>query len=249
MLRILSILAPVLTMAALALTAPSEARAASTDTLPAKDGDITVGLVGHGSLWLGYKGLVIQIDPYSKAGDYSQLPKADLVLITHEHRDHLDKDALALAAKPDAMVIANTASAAQVPGAKAMANGEIITFQDVTIKAVPAYNVVHKRPEGQPFHPKGDGNGYLITLGGKTLYVAGDTEDIPEMTALHGRVDAAFLPVNLPYTMTPDMLVHAAKMVSPRILYPYHTGDTDIAALGKALEGVHGVEVRIKPMK
>lgn len=224
------------------------ASAVTTDRMATSDGELVIGFVGHGSVFFEYKGKVIQVDPWSKVGDYAALPKADLVLITHEHRDHLDPEALALTAKPGAPVVANANAGAQVKGAKVVKNGDKFTEQGFAIEAVPAYNRVHKRPEGEFYHPKGVGNGYVITFGDKKVYVAGDTEDIPEMAALAG-VDVAFIPVNLPYTMTPEMAVEAAKLLKPGILYPYHTGETDMAKLEAMLKAVPGVDVRIRPMR
>jgi len=117
----------------------------------------------------------------------------------------------------------------------------------LAIKAVPAYNLVHKRDTGQPYHPKGDGNGYLITFGDKNVYVAGDSENIPEMKALKG-IDIAFLPMNLPFTMTPEMVADAVLAFKPKILYPYHFGETDTPKLLALLKD-SGIEVRIRKMK
>lgn len=233
---------------ALAALGPGMAGAVVTDRIATSGGDLVIGLVGHGSVYFEYQGKVIQVDPWSKAGDYAALPKADLVLITHEHQDHLDKAALALTAKPGAPVVANANAGTQVPGSKVVKNGDTFTELGLTIAAVPAYNQVHKRPSGEFFHPKGVGNGYVIAFGDKKVYVAGDTEDIPEMAALAG-VDVAFIPVNLPYTMTPEMAVNAARLLKPGILYPYHTGDTDMAGLEGMLKTVPGVDVRIRPMR
>jgi len=225
------------------------ARAATTDTLKTSEGPLTIGLIGHGSLYFEWSGAVIQVDPYSKAGDYGALPKADMVLITHEHQDHLDPEALVQTLKPGAHVIANTAAAARTPQAALLKNGETLTLPGIAILAVPAYNMTHKRPDGEFYHPKGVGNGYVLTFGDKRVYVAGDTEDIPEMAALAG-VDVAFIPVNLPYTMTPEMAAHAAQLLKAKILYPYHTGDTDMAKLNALLKKeAPGTDIRIRPMR
>jgi L-ascorbate metabolism protein UlaG (beta-lactamase superfamily) len=116
------------------------------------------------------------------------------------------------------------------------------------VTAVPAYNLVNKRENGQPFHPRGEGNGYVITIAGLKIYVAGDTENTPEMKKMAG-IDVAFLPMNLPYTMTPAMVADAAQAFRPRILYPYHFGETDTALLLDLMKGVKGVEVRMRAMK
>ena len=128
-----------------------------------------------------------------------------------------------------------------------MKNGDIRIVKGLTIEAVPAYNLVHKRDNGQPFHPKGQGNGYVITFGDKRVYIAGDTENTPEMKALEA-IDCAFLPMNLPYTMTPEMVADAAKAFKPKILYPYHYGKTDPAELVDLLKDEKDIEVRIRKM-
>jgi L-ascorbate metabolism protein UlaG (beta-lactamase superfamily) len=129
-----------------------------------------------------------------------------------------------------------------------MQNGDVRTVGGVTIEAVPAYNLVHMRDSGEPFHPKGNGNGYLVTFGDKRVYIAGDTENIPEMKALKN-TDIAFLPMNLPYTMTPEMVADAARMFRPRVLYPYHTGETEVAKLAALMKDQKDTEVRIRNMK
>jgi L-ascorbate metabolism protein UlaG (beta-lactamase superfamily) len=129
-----------------------------------------------------------------------------------------------------------------------MNNGETQTIDGVKIEAVPAYNIVHKRENGEPYHPKGLGNGYVLTFGDKRLYIAGDTEDIPEMKSLQA-IDCAFLPMNLPYTMTPEMVADAATAFRPKILYPYHYGDTDTSRIVLLLKDANGIEVRIRRMQ
>jgi L-ascorbate metabolism protein UlaG (beta-lactamase superfamily) len=128
-----------------------------------------------------------------------------------------------------------------------MHNGDKQTVAGIPVEAVAAYNLVHKRPSGDPFHPKRSGNGYIFTFGGTRLYVAGDTENTSEMKALKA-IDVAFLPMNLPYTMTPEMVADAALAFQPKILYPYHYGDTDVSKLVGLLEGEKGIEVRIRKM-
>jgi len=191
---------------------------------------------------------VIHVDPYSDVADYSTLPKADLVLLTHEHRDHLDLKALNAVRTEKTAVVLTETCAKQVQGGLVMANGDVKTVEGLKIEAVPAYNLVHKRDTGQPFHPKGVGNGYIITFGDKRVYVAGDTENTPEVKALKN-IDIAFLPMNLPYTMTPEMVADAAKAFKPKILYPYHFSETDTSKVVSLLKGTPAIEVRIRKMK
>jgi len=129
-----------------------------------------------------------------------------------------------------------------------MRNGDTKTFAGFTVEAVPAYNIVHIRSPGVPYHPKGEGNGYIINFDSRRVYIAGDTENTPEMKALKN-IDAAFLPMNLPYTMTPEMVADAAKIVRPKILYPYHYSDTDVSKLTALLKDEKGIEVRVRKMK
>jgi L-ascorbate metabolism protein UlaG (beta-lactamase superfamily) len=218
------------------------------DTFKTSAGDLKITFIGHGSLMFTFGGKIIHADPFSQVADYARLPKADLILITHEHMDHLDMKALGAVRTEKSMAVLTETCAKQVKGGIVMKNGDIKTIGGLKIEAVPAYNIVHKRPDGQPFHPKGIGNGYVITFGDKRVYVAGDTENIPEMKELKN-IDIAFLPMNLPYTMTPEMVADAAKVFKPKILYPYHFGETDTSKLVNLLKDNKEIEVRIRKMK
>jgi L-ascorbate metabolism protein UlaG (beta-lactamase superfamily) len=218
------------------------------DVIETSAGDLAITFIGHGSLMLAFDGQIIHVDPYGKLADYAALPKADLVLITHEHSDHLDLAALERIRTAQTAVVANPAAAEKGAGGLVMRNGEVRTVKGIRIEAVPAYNLVHKRDNGQPYHPKGVGNGYLLTFGDKRVYIAGDTENTPEMKALRD-IDCAFLPMNLPYTMTPEMVADAAAAFRPKILYPYHYGDTDPSRLVKLIEGEKQIEVRVRKMR
>ena len=218
------------------------------DVIKTSAGDLEITCIGHGTLMFTFGGKVIHVDPVGQYADYGKMPQADLVLITHEHRDHLDAKAVALVRKPETKIVVNQAGAAQVAGATVMKNGEVKTIAGLKIEAVPAYNLVHKRESGEPFHPKGRGNGYIITFGDQRVYVAGDTENTPEMKALKG-IDIAFLPMNLPYTMTPEMVADAARAFKPKILYPYHFGKTDTGKLVDLLEDTKEIEVRMRKME
>jgi len=218
------------------------------DTIETKTDELTVTFIGHGTLMFEYQDKIIHVDPVSREADYSKLPKADLVLITHEHGDHLDPRALGVIRKDDTKVVCTQACVEKVPGGIVMKNGDKRTVLELKIEAVPAYNIAHKRSNGQPFHPKGRGNGYVVTFGKLRVYIAGDTEDIPEMKALK-KIDVAFLPMNLPYTMTPAMAAHAARMFGPKVVYPYHYGQTDPKELVDLLKDDENIEVRIRKMK
>jgi L-ascorbate metabolism protein UlaG (beta-lactamase superfamily) len=219
-----------------------------TDIIKTSAGDLKITFLGHGTLIFNFGGKVIHVDPYSALADYNILPKADIILLTHEHRDHLDLKALNTVRTEKTVVMLTETCAKQVQGGIVMMNSDVKTAEGLKIEAVPAANIVHKRDTGQPFHPKGLGNGYIITLGDKRVYVAGDTENVPEMKGLKN-IDIAFLPMNLPYTMTPEMVAEAAKTFKPKILYPYHFGETDTSKLVSLLKGTPEIEVRIRNMK
>ena len=218
-----------------------------TDRIPTSAGPLDLTFLGHGTLMLTFKDTVLHIDPYSTVADYAALPKADLILLTHDHADHLDEKALALVRTPATDMILPPVCADRVQGGLILKNGETRTVRGITVTAVPAYNLVHHRDNGEPFHPRGVGNGYLLDFGDTRLYVAGDTENTPEMAALKD-VDIAFLPMNLPYTMTPEMVADAASLFMPKILYPYHYGDTDPSKLAPLLAG-KPIEVRVRDLR
>ena len=222
------------------------------DTIPTKKGNLLIHFLGHGTLMFEYGGHIIHIDPYSKVADYSKLPKADLILITHHHGDHLDSMALANCYKLGTSIYwtqeCKKNSKYKSAIAKILANGDRIIWKGILIETVPAYNIVNKRPNGTPFHPMGEGNGYILTLGGKKVYIAGDTENIPEMLRFRP-MDIAFLPMNLPYTMTPEMVKDAALMINPTILYPYHFGKTDTSLIVNLLKDTPSIDVRIREME
>jgi L-ascorbate metabolism protein UlaG (beta-lactamase superfamily) len=219
-----------------------------TDIIKTSAGDLRITCIGHGTLMFTFGTQIIHVDPFTKVADYEKLPKADIILITHEHFDHLDLKALELVRTEKTKVVLTEACSKQVKNGIIMKNGDVQTVNGLKIEAIPAYNLVHKRDNGQPFHPKDVGNGYIITFGDKRVYVAGDTENIPEMKSLQ-EIDCAFLPMNLPYTMTPEMVADAAEAFRPKILYPYHFGDTDTSQLLKLLQDQKEIEVRIRNMK
>ena len=162
-----------------------------TDTIKTSAGDLTITFIGRGTLIFTFAERVIHVDPWTRLADYTKLPQADLILLTHEHRDHLDLRALELVRTEKAVVVLTETCARQVKGGIVMRNGEVKTVEGLNIETVPAYNMVHMRKDGRPFHPKGVGNGYAITFGDKKIYVAGDTENTPEMNKLRD-IDIAF---------------------------------------------------------
>lgn len=199
----------------------------------------------HASIRMEYDGKEIEIDPVTKLGNrtinYAAMPKADYLFVTHEHGDHFDKAAINMLTGDKTRLVMNKRCAEMYGAGESMSNGEQIMLDDIQVEAVSAYNYSEGRTQ---FHPKGRDNGYILTIDGLRIYVAGDTEDIPEMATVKD-IDIAFLPCNQPYTMTTGQLVKAAKMVKPKVLFPYHYGQTDVSKLPDQLKG-DGIEVRIR---
>ena len=217
---------------------------APADTVQAKGGAITIQPITHAALQLKYGNQVITVDPTNMGGDYNALPKADILLVTDIHGDHLDPNTIARASKAGTTVVIPGAALAQVKDGTVIANGEKKTIKGVEIEAVPMYNLQRGPSAGQLFHTKGRGNGYIVTLGDKRIYLAGDTECTPEMKALKN-IDVAFVPMNLPYTMPPNEAADCVKAFKPTIVYPYHYMGSDLKVFADALKG-SGVEVRIR---
>jgi L-ascorbate metabolism protein UlaG (beta-lactamase superfamily) len=217
------------------------------DRIKTSTGDLVITFLGHGTLMMSIGDKVIHVDPVAQAADYAILPKADLILVTHEHSDHFDLKAINfIKAKGTACMVTGTV-AKELKDGIVLKNGEIKMVKGLKVEAVPAYNLVHMRSPGIPFHSKGTGNGYIVTFGDKRVYIAGDTENTPEMKSLK-EIDIAFLPMNLPYTMTPEMVADATKAFRPKILYPYHYGNTDTAKIIDLLKDEKDIEVRIRRM-
>lgn len=241
-LALIALLAICLTIPAMALEEYER------DVIETSAGNLEIVFIGHGTLMFELDGKVVHIDPWSRLADYSKLPKADLILLTHHHGDHLDQAALKQIREENTVVVLTEICAEKVDDGIVMNNGDKQIIMDIEIEAVPAYNLVHKRENGEFYHPKGAGNGYVLTFGDTRVYVAGDTENTPEMKALEA-VDIAFLPMNLPYTMSPEMVVDAATAFKPKVLYPYHYGDTDMSKLIDLLKDNDHTEVRIRQMQ
>ncbi|MBO7501272.1 MAG: MBL fold metallo-hydrolase [Fibrobacterales bacterium] len=242
-------MAPEKTLLAAALCAASAfAGPFAADTVVAPNGEkVVFSFVKHGTLMVEAGGKVVHVDPVAEYGartDYSALPAADLLIVTHEHPDHFDPQAIALATKKETALVANARVVSLLGKGRAMANGDEAVVAGIGLKAVPAYNVT---PGRERFHPKGRDNGFVLEFGGLRVYVSGDTEEIPAMDSL-GRIDVAFLAANQPYTMTVEQCVGAARRIRPKILYPYHFGDTDVGKIAEALKG-SGIEVRLREMR
>ncbi len=225
----------------------SNAQEFEKDIFNTSKGELAMTFIGHGTLMMEFDEQVIHIDPVGNYADYITMPKADLILITHEHGDHLDINAISKIKKENTTVILTQSCSGKYPEGEIMENGDMTSVAGLSISAVPAYNLVHKRGDGSFFHPKGRGNGYIIECGDTKVYVAGDTENIPEMKSLKD-IDIAFLPMNLPYTMTPEMVADATKAFQPKILYPYHFGSTNTNELLELLKDETSVEVRIRKL-
>jgi L-ascorbate metabolism protein UlaG (beta-lactamase superfamily) len=219
-----------------------------SDTISTSDGDLKITFIAHGTLMFEFNNLVIHVDPVSRYADYSKMPKADIILVTHHHGDHLDPVAIDHIMKKDTDLILTQACYDEIEKGIVLLNQESISVKGIDIDAVPAYNLVHKSENGVFFHPKGVGNGYVITFGDKKVYVAGDTENVPEMKKLSG-INIAFLPMNLPYTMTPEMVADAVNMINPKIFYPYHYGNTDVDKLIELLKDRDDIDIRIRKMQ
>ena len=232
--------------AATAVVATGSALDFQTDTFKTQEGKtVTITAIKHASLRIQYDGLEIQVDPvakYAPETDYSKFPKADVILVTHEHFDHFDRDTIATLRKDGTEIVANPAVQKMLGFGTILANGESrVLAKGIKLDAVPAYNTT---PGHTQFHPKGRDNGYVLTMDGLRIYIAGDTEDIPEMSALKD-IDVAFLPCNQPYTMTPEQVAKAARTIKPKVLFPYHYSQTPIKQVSDLLTG-SGIDVRIR---
>ena len=217
-----------------------------TDVFKTKSGKpVTFHALMHSCIRIEFDGKEIEIDPVAKMRDrvvdYSQMPKADYIFVTHEHGDHYDPSAIRLLSAEKTKLVMNKRCTDMFGSGLTMANGQNFLIDDIKVEAVPAYNTTEGR---QQFHPKGRDNGYILTLDGLRIYIAGDTEDIPEMADIKD-IDIAFLPCNQPYTMTPEQLIKAAKTIKPKVLFPYHYGQTDVSTIPSSLKS-EGIDVRIR---
>lgn len=222
------------------------------DVIPTNSGDIKITPILHGTLVIEYQGKTIYVDPYGGASAFDGQNTPDIVLITDIHGDHLNQETLGGLDLSKATIVAPKAVADQLDGSKSksilvMGNGQSQKVSEILVSAIPMYNL----PETDDSrHPKGRGNGYILSMGGKNIYLSGDTEDIPEMRALK-EIDVAFVCMNLPYTMDVDQAADAVSEFKPSIVYPYHYRGTDgLADVEKFKSLVNAnapeVEVRLK---
>jgi L-ascorbate metabolism protein UlaG (beta-lactamase superfamily) len=227
-------------------TAMRQSTAAQTDTFKTKSGKTVIfTAIKHASIRINFDGKEIEVDPVrglKPTTDYSIFPKADYILVTHEHFDHCDTAAIRQLEKPTTVIVTNVNSAKIIGKGKVMHNGDHMKLaDDNTIDAVPAYNTT---PGKEKYHPKGRDNGFILTLDGFRVYISGDTEDIPEMRNIKN-IDVAFLSTNQPFTMTPEQTARAAKTIKPKVLFPYHYSDTKIQKVADLLKGT-GIKVLIR---
>lgn len=228
---------------ALAATVAAQSSLPAADKLAATGGDVTIQPLNHATLQLTWNNHVILIDPTGQA-NYTGLAAPDIILVTDIHGDHLDPAAIAKVRKASTKIVAPAAAAAKLESPVVIANGETKTVDTISIEAVPMYNLTRGPAAGQLFHDKGRGNGYVITLGGKRFYIAGDTEGVPEMRALKN-IDVAFVPMNLPYTMTEAEAADAVNAFAPKVVYPYHYRGSDPAKFAAAVTKGK-IEVRLR---
>ena len=217
------------------------------DTIDTSGGKLVITFIGHASLLFTFHEKHIYVDPVLQVADFSSLPKADAILVTHEHGDHLDPAALDKLSKPETEIFLTQICYDKVKRGKVVGDLDFCVAAGVPVDVTEAYNIINLRGNGRPFHPKGEGNGYVFTFGLSKVYVAGDTELTPEMMNLKD-IEVAFLPIGLPYTMSPVMAIQAAKRMKPKVLYPYHFNNSNPEEIVRAFVG-STTEVRVRLMK
>ena len=233
-------------MAAMALMAQASSAPADINVAVEKTsaGNLTIQPINHSAIRFEFKGKQYYVDPAGEA-PWDKMPKADAILITHEHFDHLNPKVINRIKKDSTLIFANASSVKEAGFGQVIEVGQSRKVLDITVQAVPAYNLTAERLR---FHPKArKDNGYVLTFGDKRIYVAGDTEGTPEMKALKD-IDVAFLPINLPYTMPPKEAADAARAFKPKILYPYHQGQSDPNEVKRLLADEKAIEVRVLPL-
>ena len=217
------------------------------DHLATSDGDLIIHPINHATFVMGWKDKVIYVDPVGTSKRFDGLPKPDLILVTDIHGDHLSPETLEAVADAKTTIIVPSAVAEKLPEklrkqTTVLANGNTKSVAGVSIEAVPMYNLTADRLK---YHNKGRGNGYVVMVGGKRVYISGDTEDIPEMRALKN-IEVAFICMNLPYTMTEEQAASAVREFKPNVVYPYHYRGSDVEKFKKLVGEDSGVEVRLR---
>lgn len=224
--------------------AASVANAASADVFATSQGELRIVPIHHGSFRLELGTLQVYVDPY-KSELFADAPKADLILVTDIHQDHYDAAAISKVQSPATQLVAPAVVAEKAPKAEILKNGESRAVAGISLLAVPMYNLQRGPKPGAVFHEKGRGNGYVLTWGGKRIYIAGDSECTPEMRALQA-IDIAFVPMNLPYTMPPEEAAECVKAFRPKVVYPYHYRGSDLGVFKQALASTPDVDVRLR---
>lgn len=237
--RLLSSLTLILLATALFAAEPPERINAAVEK--AGQGELVLQPINHSALRFEFKGKQYYVDPAGQA-QWDRMPKADVILITHEHGDHLAPQVIGQIKTDKTLIHANESIVKKAGFGQVIEVGQTRQILDVMVEAVPAYNFTADQLK---YHPKErKDNGYILTFGGKRVYIAGDTEGTPEMKALK-EIDIAFLPINLPYTMPPSEAAEAARAFKPKVLYPYHQGKSDPQEVKKLLADEKAIEVRV----
>jgi L-ascorbate metabolism protein UlaG (beta-lactamase superfamily) len=227
--------------AAAASAGATSASPRATDHFSTANGPLEVSPLNHASVLFGWSGKSIYVDPTMVALADPSLPKADVVFITDIHPDHLDASAIARIQKDGTLVVGPQAVADAGHVDVVMKNSDARDVAGIGVEAVPMYNLVRGPAPGKLYHDKGRGNGYVLDFAGVRVYLSGDTECTPEMRGLR-QIDAAFVCMNLPYTMPPAEALQCVEAFHPKVLFPYHYRGSDLSSL-KGLAG-QGVEVR-----
>jgi L-ascorbate metabolism protein UlaG (beta-lactamase superfamily) len=225
---------------------PAPAQQLTGDEFSTDDGPLVVHPINHATFAMAWDGKTIYNDPVGGAEAFSGLARPTLILISDIHGDHLNVDTLHAVVQDDTMLVAPSAVADMLPQdlrakTTVLANGDETSLSGLSIEAIPMYNTTEDRLQ---YHTKGRGNGYVLTMGGKRVYISGDTEDIPEMRALRD-IDVAFVCFNLPYTMTEEQAASAVRDFAPKVVYPYHYRGSDVEKFERLVGQDEDIEVRM----
>ena len=226
---------------------PPPAQAIPGDAIATSQGNLIVHPINHATFVMHWGGKMLYVDPVGGAASFEGLPRPIVIFITDIHGDHLNVDTLKAVVQPDTVIVAPQAVRDMLPAelqaqTQVLANGATTTVEGIGVEAIPMYNLTADRLQ---YHTKGRGNGYVLTMGGKRIYIAGDTEDIPEMRQLRD-IDVAFIPMNLPFTMTVAQAADAVREFKPKIVYPYHFRGSDMDEFTRLVGTDAGVEVRVR---